>query len=146
MKFSLVFFFVYLACFSCYSLQKEDDNGIDHNDINRRLALVRELLGLNERNYLTRVSFCRIFCFAFLSFLPLAVNPQLQLLTFCFQSCPWHSTISAQTSIVIYSYFQNGSPAEVHSPFFSNQIQKRMWKRKSRYVSNYADAVFRGLG
>jgi hypothetical protein len=59
MKFCLVFFFVHLACSSCYSLQKEDDNA--RNDISRRLAMVRELLGLKQPNYLTAVSFVDIF-------------------------------------------------------------------------------------
>ena len=38
---------------------------------------------------------------------------------------------------------------EVESPtksVYPNPMQKRFWKRKPRYVSNYADAVFRGLG
>ena len=55
MKFSLVVFFLHLACSSCHSLPKVDDHA--DNDISRRLALVRELLGLNQPNYLTEVSF-----------------------------------------------------------------------------------------
>ena len=54
MKFSLVFFFVHLACSSCYSLHKEDEDV--QNDNTRRLALVMELLDLNHPNYLTEVS------------------------------------------------------------------------------------------